>query len=381
MLRPDEDGTLSFFAVKKLVPHPERVSREKKSKISRLDNGNIKRPMEGKSLVRASPRSSLIGKSKAVAHIRTLIDRVKDLDAPVLIYGESGTGKELIARSIHEEGARRLGRFVAVNCGAIPDHLLESELFGHSRGSFTGAIKDKAGLIEEANGGTFFLDEVGDLTFPLQAKLLRLLQEKEIRRIGENRMRPVDVRFISATNKHLEREIERGNFREDLYYRLRIITIEVPPLRERPDDLLLLLNFFAEKYGREMKKERPYFSPGALDLLSRYAWPGNVRELQNEIQRCLILGGEDRCIREEHLSPKINPREETSGGRECNFFEAKADFVRRYLNQALERCHYNKAKTAEKIGLSRQGLFKLMKKHKIDKSDDGDTPPDANEKK
>jgi transcriptional regulator with PAS, ATPase and Fis domain len=326
--------------------------------------------MEEHRFGRQEPQASLIGKSEAVCHICSLIDKVKDIDAPVLIQGESGTGKELIARAVHFQGARRERQFVAVNCGAIPDHLLESELFGHTRGAFTGAMRDKPGLIEEAEGGTFFLDEIGDLTFPLQAKLLRLLQEREIRRIGENRTRSINVRFISATNKDLEKEIERGNFREDLYYRIRIVVIDVPPLRERKDDLLLLLNYFIEKYSREMNKERAYFTPKALELLVGYSWPGNVRELQNEIQRSLILCGDGRFIREEYLSPKVNPRQETSGGADYNFFEAKAEFVKRFLNQALVRYNYNKAKTAEEIGLSRQGLFKLMKKHKIDASSD-----------
>jgi len=313
-------------------------------------------------------RISFIGKSPAVDYIRALIEKVKDLDAPVLIYGESGTGKELVARAIHETGARSGGQFVAVNCGAIPDPLLESELFGYARGAFTGALKDKTGLIEEADGGTFFLDEVGDLSLPLQAKLLRLLQEREIRRVGENRTRSVNVRFISATNKNLDKEIEKGSFREDLYYRLRIITIEIPPLRERKEDLLLFLNYFAEKYSRDLKKERAYFTPRTLDLLLNYSWPGNVRELQNEVQRCLILCGEDRFVREEFLSPKINPQQETSNSADYNFFGAKAEFVRRFLNQALQRSNFNKAKTAEEIGISRQGLFKLMKKHKIEES-------------
>ena len=310
--------------------------------------------------------SHLIGVSPAVDRIRALIAKVKDLNAPVLITGESGTGKELIARAIHETGARRGGRFVAVNCGAIPDQLLESELFGYARGAFTGAVRDRAGLIEEADGGTFFLDEVGDLSFPLQAKLLRLIQEREVRRVGENRLRSVDVRFISATNKNLDREIEQGNFREDLYYRLRIIAIEIPPLRERRDDLVLLLEHFAGKFGRELKKEKVRFTPRALELLACYPWPGNVRELQNEIQRCLILSGENIQIQEDHLSPKINLRRETSGEEDYSFSGAKAEFVRRFLNQALQRCNYNKARTAEEIGLSRQGLFKLLKKHRID---------------
>lgn len=310
--------------------------------------------------------NSFIGQSQACSRIKALIEKVKDTDAPVFVLGESGTGKELIARAIHSTGARRKGKFIAVNCGAIPDHLLESELFGYVRGAFTGAWKDKAGLIEEAHGGTFFLDEVGDLSPHLQAKLLRLLQEKEIRRVGENRLRYVNVRFISATNKNIEKEIERGNFRQDLYYRLRIITIEVPPLRERKEDILLLLNHFLEKYCQEMQRERVHFSPPALELLLNYSWPGNVRELQNELQRCLILCGESSIIRPEHLSPKIFPQGNIPVVSSDNFFEAKAQFEKRFLSQALLRHNFNKSKTAEEIGLSRQGLFKLLKKHKIE---------------
>ena len=329
-----------------------------------IKNGfNHNGPNENCELLRKS--DPLIGQSRASSLIQTLIEKVKDTDAPVFIYGESGTGKELIARSIHERGARRGGPFIAVNCSAIPDPLLESELFGHARGAFTGALRDKTGLIEEANGGTFFLDEVGDLSLPLQAKLLRLLQEKEIRRVGETRTRRVDARFVSATNKNIEKEIELGNFRIDLYYRLRILTIEVPPLRERKGDLLLLVDHFLEKYCREMRRSRAYFSPRALELLMNYSWPGNIRELQNEIQSCLVFTDDDSLIKEDYLSAKVNPDKESSPSASYNFFEAKAEFEKRFLDQALLRFGYNKARTAEEIGLSRQGLFKLLKKHNL----------------
>ena len=308
----------------------------------------------------------LLGKSDAFLHVLELIDRLKDLDTPVFISGESGTGKEIIARAIHFRGSRSSGRFVAVNGGAIPDNLLESELFGHAKGSFTGALRDKPGLIEEAGGGTFFLDEVGDLGYPLQAKLLRVLQEHEIRRIGETRNRPVDVRFISATNKNLDREVGLGRFREDLYYRLRIVTIDVPPLRERRDDLELLLHHFIVRYSEEIGRARVYFTPRVMETLLAYPWPGNVRELQNEVQRCLILCGKEGIVRVEHLSPRLNPERASAPAPETfNFFEAKADFVRRFLGQALRRHENNKARTAEEIGLSRQALFKLLKKHRI----------------
>ena len=315
--------------------------------------------------IQAPDSNPLIGESQAFTAIQTLIERIKNSDAPVFIYGESGTGKELVARAIHGRGARRAGPFVAVNCGAIPDYLLESELFGHARGSFTGALRDKAGLLEEANGGTFFLDEIGDLSPPLQAKLLRLLQEREIRRVGETRTRRIDVRFISATNKELEKEIEQGRFRMDLYYRLRILTIEVPPLRERRADLLLLVNHFVDKYGREMGREKTYVSPGALEIMVNYSWPGNIRELQNEVQRCLVLAGGDRLIREEHLSAKINPQREAAAPVSYNYFLAKSEFEKRFICQALARFGHNKARTAKEVGLTRQGLFKLLKKHKI----------------
>ena len=307
----------------------------------------------------------LVGQNGALLRILALIDKVRDLSAPVLIVGESGTGKELIAREIHERGTRAGAAFVPVNCSAIPEPLLESELFGHARGAFTGAHRDKPGLLEEADGGTFFLDEVGDLAPALQAKLLRVLQEREIRRVGETRTRRVNVRFISATHKNLDREIEAGRFREDLLYRLKIIVVEVPPLRDRREDLGPLLRHFARLYGTELARPEVVFDPGALDLLGRYAWPGNVRELQNEVQRAVILCGDDGVIRPEHLSPRLNPEGGPAGGRTLGrFAEAKAEFVRRFLEQALLRCGNNKARAAEELGLSRQGLFKLLKKHR-----------------
>ena len=305
----------------------------------------------------------IVGGSAASEAIRAFIAKVKDTSAPVFIYGESGTGKELIARAIHDRGQRSRGPFVAVNCGAIPDHLLESELFGHARGAFTGALRDKAGLIEEACAGTFFLDEIGDLSLPLQAKLLRLLQEKEIRRIGETRTRPVDARFISATNKNLEQEIERGHFRLDLSFRLRILTIEVPPLRERREDFLPIANHLLDRYCLDLNRERAHISPEAMEMMMNYPWPGNVRELQNELQRCLVLAGGESVIRKEHLSARLNPKGETSSPALYSYFAAKSEFERRFLSQALERFGGNKARTAAGVGLTRQGLFKLLKKH------------------
>jgi DNA-binding NtrC family response regulator len=310
-------------------------------------------------------KSPFVGKSRFFSRTMTFMERVKDSDIPVFISGESGTGKELIARLIHQKGRSRTGQFVPVNCGAIPDQLLESEFFGYLRGAFTGAIRDRPGLIEEANRGTFFLDEIGDLSPPLQAKLLRVLQEKEIRRIGENRTRIVDVRFISATNKDIEKEVDKGHFREDLYYRLKIVSIDIPPLRERKEDLLCIWNHLVERYCRELGREKVYFSPEAMRLLLNYTWPGNIRELQNEIQKCLLLCGEDNVIGKDHLSSKILGEKEKRSYSSLDYFCAKAEFEKKFLNEALTRSDYNRTKTAEEIGLSRQGLFKLMKKHGI----------------
>jgi two-component system, NtrC family, response regulator HupR/HoxA len=318
-----------------------------------------------------------LGSAPSIQRIRTMIEKVRDSDAPVFILGESGTGKELAARTIHETGRRRGGQFVAVNCGAIPENLLESELFGHARGAFTGATRDKPGLVEEAGGGTFFLDEIGDLPLALQSKLLRVLEEKKIRRVGETRVRPVDVRFISATNKDIEREVARGNFREDLYYRLKIIPIELPPLRERREDLVVLLDHFLDAYSRSQARPRPRFSPLALELLLNYPWPGNVRELQNEIQRCLVIAGDSPVVQEDFLSPKINPTGETYSPACHRLAEARAEFEKRFLREALTRCHYHRARTAADVGLTRQGLFKLLKKHNIVTRKEGQSPPGA----
>jgi len=308
---------------------------------------------------------AFLGEAPSVRRVRAMIEKIRDTDAPVFIAGESGTGKELAAKTVHETGARRGGPFVAVNCAAIPEALLESELFGHARGSFTGAVRDKVGLVEEASGGTFFLDEIGDLPLLLQSKLLRVLEEKKVRRVGETRPRTVDVRFVSATNKDLDHEVERGRFRQDLYYRLKIIAIELPPLRERPDDALLLLNHFLDEFSRSMGRPRPFVAPVALELLLHYPWPGNVRELQNEVQRCLVMAAGGPLILEEYLSPKINPAGETYSRASHRLADAKADFERRFLREALVRCRNHRTRTAAEIGLTRQGLFKLLKKYGI----------------
>jgi len=310
-----------------------------------------------------------VARSPAMAGVMRLVDRIKKTDTAVFIRGESGTGKEMIARRLHFSGSRREGNFVAVNCGAIPDNLLESEMFGFARGAFSGAVREKPGLVETASQGTLFLDEIGDLPLPLQAKMLRVLEENEVRRVGETRCRPVDVRYICATNKDIEAEVAGGRFREDLFYRLNIVAIRIPPLRERLEDIPLLLEYFLEKYGRDFGRPAR-LTPSALERLLTYPWPGNVRELQNEIQRLLILGNDHGEIRPDDLSPRIRPRGGTVD-RVCEpgpdlFHQARAEFEKRFLQRALVRCDFNRAKTAESIGISRQGLFKLIRKHEID---------------
>ena len=307
----------------------------------------------------------IIGTSQSIRNVCTLIDKIKTKDIPVFIRGESGTGKELVAREIHKRSLRRNGQFVAVNCGALPESLLESELFGYIRGAFTGAYRDKPGLIEEASGGTFFLDEIGDLYSHLQAKLLRFLQEREIRRVGDNRIRHVDVRLISATHKDIEAEVFQGNFREDLYYRLKILTIELPPLRSRKEDIFPLIEFFLKKYCEDMGREDVVFSSEAVEMMANYSWPGNIRELQNEIQRCLILSDGGGVIPADCLSSKISLLDDKAKMRPFDFFQAKAAFEKRFVSQALLEFNFNRVKTAQKIGMSRQGLFKLMKRHDI----------------
>ena len=309
----------------------------------------------------------LVGQSRQFQELIKKIKRISNSDAPVMITGESGTGKELVARAIHFCSRRSGKKFIALNCAALPELLLESELFGFSRGAFTGATQDKPGLIELADEGTFFLDEIADLSPSLQAKILRLIQEGELRRLGETKVRRINARFISATNRDIEVEVTRGNFRRDLFYRLQVVAITVPPLRERREDIPLLLTHFLNKYREEGGHRCRFFSPRAVEILVGYDWPGNIRELENEVRRCLALFPERELLTEECLSPRFFPNKTVENGQAAPFdyFQAKAEFERRFLHQALTRFNFNKSKTAAEIGLSRQGLFKLLKKHKI----------------
>ena len=256
----------------------------------------------GNTLENGEHSVKIIGESSVIKEIFSLIQRVSQSDASVLVHGESGTGKELIARAIHVKSPRRDKPFIAINCSAIPENLIESELFGHKKGSFTGAIDDNLGLFREANKGTIFLDEIGDLPLGLQAKLLRTLQEKKVRAVGDIKDTPVDVRIIAATHKNLKEEIQSKNFREDLFYRLNVVSMVAPPLRDRKQDISLLVRYFLEKYAPE-SQTLPKISPEALGLLNSYNFPGNIRELENIIERAIVLGGQ--AILPEHLPDEV----------------------------------------------------------------------------
>ena len=281
---------------------------------------------------------------------------------PVLITGETGTGKELVARSIHEGSDRSSGVFVPVNCSALPEALLESELFGHRRGAFTGAVQDRAGLFEAAKGGTVFLDEIGELPLPMQPKLLRFLQDGEIRRVGDVEPRHVDVRVISATNRDLKSEIEREAFREDLFFRLSTFTIELPPLRDRREDVPLLAERLLRTQSELQKKRVRGVEPAALEALSAYGWPGNVRELENEVQRWIALA--EGTVEVEDLSPALVGGVGDPGPDADDLqIRPRVDLLERDLiKRALERTGNNQTKAAALLGLSRFGLQKKLRR-------------------
>jgi two-component system response regulator AtoC len=312
--------------------------------------------------------NELVGKSYEMVKVYEMIRNVASSSVSVLITGESGTGKELVARAIHFESKRRDRRFIAVNCGGLPETILESEFFGYAKGAFTGAVRDKRGLLEEADGGTLFLDEVGDLSQTTQVKILRVLQEGEFRAIGDHRDKKVDLRIISATNKDLDQEVLKGNFREDLYYRLKVVTINMPPLRERKDDIPLLAHHFVKKYSRKYEKEATGISPSAMQFLMIRPWKGNVRELENAIARAVAISG-DPVINETVLFSEVpGGGEYTSGFKEARQ-QALTTFYRTYITSALIRNKGNVSKTAEECSLMRQSLQQIMKRCGINADD------------
>lgn len=308
----------------------------------------------------------LLGESPAIQRVREMISKVARSQAPVHISGESGTGKELVARLIHESGARREGPFIPVNCGAIPTELMESEFFGHKRGSFTGAVADKEGLFQVAQGGTLFLDEVADLPLHMQVKLLRVIQEKSVRPVGSPQELPVDVRILSATHRDLGGLVAEGKFREDLYYRINVIELRVPPLRERSRDVLLLARHTLKRLGEQMGLKTPALTPEAEKALTEYQFPGNVRELENILERAITLSG-GRLIGVEDIQlrsgPGAEPQRNSNPEALGNQLE---DVEREAIIKALEQTKYNKTAAAKLLGISFRALRYRIKKLGLD---------------
>jgi two-component system nitrogen regulation response regulator NtrX len=355
------------------------------------ENRMLKRKISG--------RREFLGRDPAVLGILEQIARVAPTSARVLIMGESGTGKELIAQAIHDRSERKNGPFVKVNCAAIPEELIESELFGSVKGAYTGASESRLGKFEAADGGTLFLDEIGDMSLRVQTKVLRALQEGEIERVGSNKTVRVDVRVIAATNKDLAREVSAGRVREDLYFRLNVVPIVAPPLRKRPEDILLLAGVFLGEYCEEYGLPRKTFSPEALAMLVRYPWPGNVRELKNQVERTVIMSS-GKIVRAADLSAEIRmgkppvgargrgvggaeidslpPSTEVSAGRgpsgasspdteSQSLQDAKREFEREMIQNALERNGWNVSKAAEELGLERTNLHKKIRAFGLNK--------------
>lgn len=315
---------------------------------------------------------NIVGRSRSMVQVYDLIKKVAASEANILIVGESGTGKELIARCIHANSSRAARAFIPIDCASLPEHLLESELFGHEKGAFTGAIATRRGLFEEANGGTSFLDEVGDIPLPLQAKLLRVLQERQVRRVGGNRFTDVDVRVICATHQNLADMVQQGNFREDLYYRLNVISLPLPPLRDRPGDTPLLAYHFLRKYAAQSGKKVKAIAPETLELLEAYPWPGNVRELQNVIERAVVLA-EGEMVTPAELPANLRLPQKVPAAMVADHLglkKAKRQWVeafeREYLITLLKKHQGNISQAAKTAGVDRKTIHRLLKRYRIE---------------
>ena len=356
------------FLPDELVANVTRFLEERRL---RSENRLLRERLRGRSRF-----GSLIGQSDAMQRVFELIERVAETDVDVLIQGETGTGKELVACALHERSKRASERFVPVDCGAIPENLLESEFFGYEKGAFTGAQARTIGLLEYANKGTFFLDELGELPAQLQAKLLRALQERQIRRIGGKSHIDVDLRIVSATARDLASEVKAGQFREDLFYRINVVQIALPPLRERDDDVLLLAEHFRERCGRELGKEVAGFQDEVLEVLRAYSWPGNVRELMNVIRRGIAMARGDRISLEDlpdHLVLAAGRDLPTRDGPEAGFFDLRAQrmasFERDYLSQKLEAHGGEVSAAAVAAQIPRGTFYRLLKNHDLKPAD------------
>ncbi len=314
---------------------------------------------------RAIGERPIVATSESMIEVLEMLERAAAFKATVLIIGESGTGKEVLARAIHAQSPRRDEAFVAVNCGAIPENLLESELFGHARGAFTGADRARQGLFAAADGGTFFLDEVGELPSPLQVKLLRVLQEEEVHPLGESKPRAVDVRVIAATARDLEAEVAAGRFREDLYYRLNVVCLRVPPLRERPKDVPLLVDHFLEHFRLTLGKPVRTISEDALAKLVAYPWPGNIRELENVIERAVILADDERLTSRQLPANVVSPETSLGGGTDFSLRRARRMLEAEVIGRALRATGGNRTRAAKLLEISHRALLYKIKEYAI----------------
>lgn len=314
---------------------------------------------------------SMIGKAKPMQTLYSMLDKIKNSESTVLVQGENGTGKELIARAIHYNSARKDNAFITVNCSAFNENLLDSELFGHVKGSFTGAVKDKKGLFEAADKGTLFLDEIGDMTLTMQVKLLRVLQEGTLIPVGGTEQRKVDVRVVAATNKDLKEMVEDGTFREDLYYRINVINLVVPPLRERKEDIPVLVDHFMARGCKEKNLPLKSIAKRAMEKVLDYPWPGNVRELENEVERLIVLSGEDPRITVDLLSARIRDfgeQAKVQGVRVAGKLkDALEELEKTMIREGLKRTNWNKSRLAKELGISRAGLIMKVDKYGLDK--------------
>ncbi len=319
----------------------------------RRENAELKKQMQAKSVI--------VGESIPMKALRQQISVMAPTNGRVLIFGESGTGKELVAHAIHAHSLRKDNLFVEVNCAAIPEDWIESELFGHRKGALPGAAGDKEGKFEKADGGTLFLDEVGDMSLKTQSKVLRTLDEQRFTRVGDDEPIKVDVRVIAATNKDLDEEISRGNFREDLFYRLNVIPFYVPPLRERKEDIPLLARHFLKEFSAAYSRRPREITDDAIEVLTRYAWPGNVRELRNVIERMVIMNPTVHKIERKHLPPLMHRENGRATSGFSTLHQARAAYERDYILKKLDENHGNVTRTAEVLGLERSHLYRKMK--------------------
>lgn len=347
------DYLLKPFKHEELLSKIRRIADHRKLV---LENRNLRRAVEA---AQSAGPSQMIGQSAAMKKVLEMVDRVASLPSSVLITGESGTGKDLVARAIHERGNRSKSPFVPINCAAIPEALLESELFGHVKGAFTGAVENKEGLLKTAGDGTIFMDELGEMPLAIQAKLLRAIESREIQPVGSTRRVPIGARIVTATNRDLKADSQAGRFREDLYFRLAVVELRVPPLRERREDIPLLANHFVAKYARELGRGVQSISRDALRLLAGYEWRGNIRELSNAIERSVIFAaGSEIAVQD--LPESIRGATPRDAEYPADLDTATRDFERSHILKVIEQCGGNKRKAAKLLGIGATSLYRKL---------------------